>query len=280
MHELVRSAGGYFVFCPNCGTQNTEDAASCQKCGFKIKDVKAQRFKGTMLMMNAPPELQQLRDQVGQQTPAQIPSAAPVPAAPPPTAPQAAAQPPAGTGPTGTAALPKQSFKGTMIGVAPPSMEQIRAAASQADTTPAGSAAVGNVNVSHVPSTAARSPDAMAAKGPPPVSPVNPLGGTLIAEAGGFAAAPSPGTPAPGAGDGPLASTMPSVAAQPAAFASTTPSAGNAVADFSQLAEKPPMIQTRPMPQVTGAKTAGTGLLIFSIVLLCAALAALVWSLL
>lgn len=275
MHELVRSAGGYFVFCPNCGTQNTDDAASCQKCGFKIKEVKAQRFKGTMLMMNAPPELQQLREQVSQQTPAQVPSAPPVPAAP-------AAQEPSGTGPTGTAALPKQSFKGTMIGVAPPSMEQIRAAASQAATTPAGSAAAGNVNVSHVPSTAARSPDAMAAKGPPPVSPVNPLGGTLIAEAGGFAAAPSPGAPVPGVGDGPLASTMPSVAAQSqtAAFASTTPSAGNAVADFSQMAEKPPVIQTRPMPQVSSAKTSGTGLLIFSIVLLCAALTALVWSLL
>src|SRR5215208_6914412 len=42
------------VFCPNCGTQNADTATTCTKCGFNLKGAAAPKFKGTMLMMNAP----------------------------------------------------------------------------------------------------------------------------------------------------------------------------------------------------------------------------------
>src|SRR5277367_905326 len=71
--------GGGRVFCPNCGTQNPEVAATCSKCNFALKGVVAPKFKGTMLMMNQP----------------QIPGVTPgVPAAPAP--PPAAVPPPQG----------------------------------------------------------------------------------------------------------------------------------------------------------------------------------------
>src|SRR5262249_8912443 len=38
------------VFCPNCGTQNSETASTCTKCGFNLKGAAAPKFKGTMLM--------------------------------------------------------------------------------------------------------------------------------------------------------------------------------------------------------------------------------------
>jgi uncharacterized membrane protein YvbJ len=42
------------VFCPNCGTQNSETASTCIKCGFNLKGAAAPKFKGTMLMTNQP----------------------------------------------------------------------------------------------------------------------------------------------------------------------------------------------------------------------------------
>ena len=48
------SEGGLRVFCPNCGTENEEAATTCKKCGFSLKGAAAPKFKGTMLMMNAP----------------------------------------------------------------------------------------------------------------------------------------------------------------------------------------------------------------------------------
>ena len=42
------------MFCPNCGTENEEAATTCKKCGFNLKGAAAPKFKGTMLMMNAP----------------------------------------------------------------------------------------------------------------------------------------------------------------------------------------------------------------------------------
>ena len=42
------------MFCPNCGTQNPDTATTCSKCGFNLKGASAPKFKGTMLMMNAP----------------------------------------------------------------------------------------------------------------------------------------------------------------------------------------------------------------------------------
>ena len=42
------------MFCPNCGTQNPDAAQTCSKCNFNIKGAAAPKFKGTMLMMNQP----------------------------------------------------------------------------------------------------------------------------------------------------------------------------------------------------------------------------------
>ena len=77
------------MFCPNCGTQNADTATTCSKCGFNLKGAAAPKFKGTMLMVNAP---------------ANVPRA-PAPAAEP--------EKPAGPMPS--------KLKGTMLGVAPPS---------------------------------------------------------------------------------------------------------------------------------------------------------------
>ena len=45
------------MFCPNCGTQNTETAQTCAKCNFALKTGAAPKFKGTMLMMNNPGQI-------------------------------------------------------------------------------------------------------------------------------------------------------------------------------------------------------------------------------
>ncbi|HEX7668631.1 MAG TPA: zinc ribbon domain-containing protein, partial [Polyangiaceae bacterium] len=86
------------MFCPNCGAQNQDTATACAKCGFALKAaVAAPKFKGTMLMMNAPT--------AGK-------PATPAAAAPPAAAPPAAAPP----GPPAAAAqvAPKPKLKGTM----------------------------------------------------------------------------------------------------------------------------------------------------------------------
>lgn len=112
------------MFCPNCGTQNTETAQTCAKCGFQLKTAAAPKFKGTMLMMNQP---------------GATPGAPPYPAAPPqapaPPPPHggAAAVPPSGPGFTaeappigmgapvaGAAPGAPSRLKGTIVGVAPP----------------------------------------------------------------------------------------------------------------------------------------------------------------
>ncbi len=40
------------VFCPNCGTPNPETAQAYSKCAFVLKNAAAPKFKGTMLMVN------------------------------------------------------------------------------------------------------------------------------------------------------------------------------------------------------------------------------------
>src|SRR5512133_548202 len=95
------------VFCPHCGTQNDDSASACQKCAFNLKGAAAPKFKGTMLMVNAPP-LGGMAPRPGGQG---QPGAGASPSArPPAVAPRAAA--PAGG---------KPMMKATMIGVAPPS---------------------------------------------------------------------------------------------------------------------------------------------------------------
>lgn len=41
------------MFCPNCGTENSEPALMCAKCGFNLKGASAPKFKGTMLQDRA-----------------------------------------------------------------------------------------------------------------------------------------------------------------------------------------------------------------------------------
>src|SRR6185369_13475369 len=78
------------VFCPNCGTQNSETAQTCAKCGFQLKAAAAPKFKGTMLMMNQPP------GGIPGAPPRPVPGAPPPQAAPPAQAAQAG--PPSGAG--------------------------------------------------------------------------------------------------------------------------------------------------------------------------------------
>src|SRR5258706_12928948 len=110
------SEGGLRVFCPNCGTENEDAATTCKKCGFSLKGAAAPKFKGTMLMMNAPAGLR--------------PGAAPGAPAPAPSAPAASPAPAPAAAP---AARPQ--LKGTMLGVAPPSAGAV--------APPAGGAAPG-----------------------------------------------------------------------------------------------------------------------------------------
>ncbi|MCW5816839.1 MAG: zinc ribbon domain-containing protein [Labilithrix sp.] len=111
------------MFCPNCGTQNPETAATCTKCGFALKSA-APKFKGTMLMQGAPPNMQALRDAT---------AGAPPPAAGAPPAPSPAVGAGAGN-------VPPSRLKGTIVGVA----AQPRGAAPAPPTaTGAGAPAAG-----------------------------------------------------------------------------------------------------------------------------------------
>src|SRR5258706_14645236 len=73
------SEGGLRVFCPNCGTENEEAATTCKKCGFSLKGAAAPKFKGTMLMMNAPAGLKPGAPEPAPGAPALAPMAPPVP---------------------------------------------------------------------------------------------------------------------------------------------------------------------------------------------------------
>jgi hypothetical protein len=158
------------VFCPNCGTQNPDAAQTCAKCNFHLKGAAAPKFKGTMLMMNQP---------VPGGTPAPG-AAAPAPA-PGPARPAGAPAPPG----AGAPAAPSK-LKGTMVGVAPMAMP----AASAPIAAPPAQA--------QAPAVA---PELGSSFSPPVPQPgVNPLGGTVAADAGSFPNAmggPSAGQGAP-----------------------------------------------------------------------------------
>jgi hypothetical protein len=185
------------LFCPNCGTKNADTAQQCAKCSFQMKGAAAPKFKGTMLMMNQQP-----------------PAATPGVVGPRPT----------GGAPGG----PPNKLKGTMVGVAPPaaggapspgaaSGAQVRVPSAgpglgapppqptpmasfqpQSAQTGGGAAAP---SPAHSPGGPGASPYA------PPVAQqgVNPLGGTMAADVGAFAAAfpmGQAGTGAPAGGFG------------------------------------------------------------------------------
>jgi hypothetical protein len=204
------------VFCPNCGTQNPDAAQTCSKCNFHLKSVAAPKFKGTMLMMNQP-----------------APAPAPAPGG---GAPQPVARP---AGPS----VPSK-LKGTMVGVAPMAGPS-RGAPGPVAVPPAGGA---------LGTPIPPGPDAVSAYSPPVPQPgVNPLGGTVAADAGAFGAgygpgggqAPGHGPYGHGAGQGgnpALAGTamMPSPVGPPPQYGGYNPSAPATQATQLQYGGAPP----------------------------------------
>lgn len=198
------------MFCPNCGTQNPDAAQTCSKCNFNIKGAAAPKFKGTMLMMNQP--IPGAPPGVGPQPPAATP---PPPAAAPPAAAPTGGMPgvPGAPRAAGAQSAVPSKLKGTMVGVAPmsgggapsPTVPSAVSPPAQAFPQTAPMAAVPAQQMP--PRTPTPPPMAAppAAVPPPPgfepqpppgyappygqgQQPVNPLGGTVAADGGGFAA--------------------------------------------------------------------------------------------
>jgi hypothetical protein len=193
------------VFCPNCGTQNPDAAQTCSKCNFALRGAAAPKFKGTMLMMNQPT--------VPTANPAAPAPAAPPPAGPAPSAPPRAGTPGAAGSPPGGPGGMSSKLKGTMVGVAPmggPFGSAPAPVAVPAPRTPA-------------PPPPGPSAEPSGAFSPPVPQPgVNPLGGTVAADAGAFGAAfrsapPPAGAPAqPAYGAPPAGQGFAQAAAAPA----------------------------------------------------------------
>jgi len=241
------------VFCPNCGAQNQDTATACAKCGFALKAAtSAPKFKGTMLMMNAPPQAKPAAPGA--------PAAAPPVAAPPAAAagaPAAAPQPVA----------PKPKLKGTMIGVAPPSLGSNAppiAARPAPPADPSGFGApppgfgapppgFGAPPTPEAPAPMATSP--MAAQ--QPVSSVNPLGGTVVADAGAFGAG-FPPAPPQGMGGPPadLGAPPPGFGAPPPAYGGDAsygaPPNPSAMAPVPQMQPMAPADDDMAIPGVVG----------------------------
>lgn len=97
----------YHVFCPNCGSKNEDSAPRCAQCGFEIQSAKpAPRFKGTMVMQS----------------------------------PVAAGASPHQAPPNASPARAPAALKGTMVGVAPPGMDDLRKQIAEARQGPDRSA--------------------------------------------------------------------------------------------------------------------------------------------
>jgi len=205
------------VFCPNCGTQNTETAQTCAKCSFQLKTAAAPKFKGTMLMMNQPGSIPGAPPRPGSSpgvTPPQPAGGAPAsgPGFTAEAAPIGAGAPPAGAAPAAPSRL-----KGTMVGVAPPSFggpagpagppPEVAAPAFGAppagDHQTFGSAADANPLAGTMaldgPPNFANIPGAPIGGAPPP--PAAPAFGAPPPDAGGFNP-PAFGAPPPDAGGG------------------------------------------------------------------------------
>jgi hypothetical protein len=173
-----------------------------------MKGAAAPKFKGTMLMMNQP----------------QVPNAPPAGAAPVAVPPPGAGSPPRPMGaPPGASGGPPSKLKGTMVGVAPPTaggapspvavppgavrVPSAPAFAPQAPAmpTPAPGFAppVAQTPAPPPPPPTNSMSDPGAAFNPPvPQGGVNPLGGTMAADIGSFAAAFPMGQPPPPGGQG------------------------------------------------------------------------------
>lgn len=166
------------MFCPNCGTQNSDSSAKCDSCGFTLQKPGASpKFKGTMLMMNSP-----VAGQPGGFAP---------PASQQPSPAQAVA---ASQGGQAEAPRPRPKIKGTMIGVAPPSFDAAAPGTTPPNFQNPGSGYPPAPSVGqpygapvHPPSGIAPT-EAMPATQPQAPQPgsggherVNPLGGTMVA---------------------------------------------------------------------------------------------------
>ncbi len=196
------------MFCPNCGTQNDENNAKCQKCGFSIKGAVAPKFKGTMLMMNAPPGVAQRLPSPGAAGP--VAKTAPIPAVP-------------------AGAPKKQLAKMTMIGVAPPSPGAVAPPAGKPESktgtmvqpsVPPPKATVPSVRPGAIPR-----PNPAARPGAGASPPVNPFGGTMLM--GAVPEVPAPTAPEPKM---PSASTPPAEATPAAAPTASIPAPQDAAA--------------------------------------------------
>lgn len=177
------------MFCPNCGTQNSETASTCIKCGFNLKGAAAPKFKGTMLMTNQPP------GGAGAPPPPGAPPGPPRPAAPP-------AAPVVAQGPQGLA--------GTVIGVPPAGLGA--SAGPPGAPPPPAAPMMGPPPGQPAFGGAAAAPGAPGGYSPagPPQGGVNPLGGTMaIDQMPGFAPPPAPAPQAPPPGFPPPAGGPP-----------------------------------------------------------------------
>lgn len=186
------------MFCPNCGTQNQENAQTCTKCGFSMKSA-APKFKGTMLMMN--------QNAAGLAKPgaSAAPAAAP-PAAGGHQATTAFGVPPMAQGAApGPGAEPVGGHQPTAAFGAPPSVGM---GAPSAGAAPVPSRLKGTI-------VGVAAPAAGAAPAPPPAFDAAPTYGAPAADAppafGGAPAAGGYGTPEQhqfGAGANPLGATV------------------------------------------------------------------------
>jgi hypothetical protein len=174
------------VFCPNCGTPNTDEATACAKCGTALKaagpKVAPSKFKGTMMMSGVTPPRPQ----------------APGAGLPPPAAPAPAAAPPA------AAPESKQNlaFQATMLGpmTPPPGMPSAFGA-----TTPAAGGGFGTPPPATDAGFGAPPPAASGGFGAPPPAASGGFGAPAASDAG-FGASPAGGggfgTPPAGGGFG------------------------------------------------------------------------------
>lgn len=122
------------MFCPNCGTKNEDAVARCGQCGFELTKAKGSggKFKGTVMMRGAPVDESSVPPAAGSSL-----TAGPSPTASP--SPNAAAQVPA-------QAQVNARLKGTMVGVAPPGIDELAKAAQQAAAQKAAGARPGASN--------------------------------------------------------------------------------------------------------------------------------------
>jgi hypothetical protein len=214
--------GGHLVFCPNCGTQNPDTAQTCSKCNFNLKGAAAPKFKGTMLMQQAP--------QVNVPKPAEPAGVAP-PATPPPA-----------TGP-----MPSK-LKGTMVGVAPPMAGSAPLPPDHGFPPPAAPApAFGGATPP--PAFGGAPPGPGAGYGAQPEQStfgsnahVNPLGGTMVAPEGMGSGFGPPGQ-GPGAYGAPPAGAPGGYGAPPSPYGAPDPNAGGFGAPQGQGGYGPPQGQ-------------------------------------